>query len=227
MLPRRLATMADIVIIGAIALGAITGWRKGFVLPLIALGGALLSIAALYAGPLNGIVPSGTAGLGLGAVALFIGGTILGRVGSVLVGLIYRVPILRAFDRTVGLPLGAATATVGVYVAILGTLALDGWLSPLHGKVAIDVKDIAAVQALAAANPMLALLADPTVLQSLATAATSSPLAADQLSKFDTTLAFYEQTIRPELLQSRIVPMLLTLGESLPIIGRHAELPIR
>ena len=65
MVTRRLRGMADVVIIGAIALGAIVGWRKGFVLPLISLGGALLSIATLYAGPLNGMVPSGNAGLGV------------------------------------------------------------------------------------------------------------------------------------------------------------------
>jgi hypothetical protein len=217
--------MADVVIIGAIALGAIVGWRKGFVLPLISLGGALLSIATLYAGPLNGMVPSGNAGLGVGAIALVIGGTILGGVAGVLVGLLHRVAMLRAFDHVVGLPLGAATAAVGLYVALLGTLALDGWLSPLHGKATIELQDIAALQAFAAANPTFAMFADPAVLRSLTTAATSSPLAKDQLSKFDTTLAFYEQTIRPELLQSRIAPLLLAVGESLPIIGRHAELP--
>ena len=217
--------MADIVIVGALVFGAIAGWRKGFVLPLIALGGAVLSIAALYAGPLNGIVPSGTAGLGVGAVALFLGGTILGRVGAVLVGLVYKVAVLRRVDQIVGIPLGTAMAAVAVYVAVLGTLALDGWLSPLHGKATIDVQDIAAVQALAAANPSLGLFADPAVLKAMATAATSSPVAADQLAKFDATLAFYEQTVRPELLQSRIVPVFLVLGESLPFIGRHAELP--
>lgn len=219
--------MADLVIIGAILLGAIAGWRKGFVLPLIALGGALFSIATLYAGPLNGIVPSGTAGLGLGAAALFIGGTVLGRVGGVLVGLVYRFPALRRLDQVVGIPLGAATAVVGVYVAVLGTLALDGWLSPLHGKTTFNAQDIAAVQALAAVNPSLAMFADPAMLQTLATAATSSPLAADQLAKFDATLAFYEHTVRPELLQSRILPIVLALGEALPVIGRHAELPAR
>jgi hypothetical protein len=217
--------MADLVILGAVALGAIAGWRKGFVLPLIVVGGALLSIASLYAGPLNGIVPSGTAGLGLGAVALFVGGMILGRVGGVLVGLVYRVPALRRLDQLVGIPLGAVTAAVAVYVAVLGILAVDGWLAPLHGKATIDVQDIAAVQAVAAANPSLAMFADPTVLSALATAATSSPLATDQLAKFDATLAFYEQTIRPELLQSRIVPVVLAVGESLPVIGRHVELP--
>lgn len=217
--------MADLVIVGAIALGAIAGWRKGFVLPLIALGGALLSIASLYAGPLNGVVPTGIAGLGLGAVALFIGGTILGRLGGVLVGLIYRVPALRRIDRVVGIPLGAVTATVAVYVAVLGTLTLDAWLSPLHGKATLNVDDIAAVQAVAAANPSFAMFADPTVLKALTAAALSSPVATEQLAKFDATLAFYEQTVRPELLQSRILPMLLAVGESLPLIGRHAELP--
>ena len=217
--------MADLVIVGAIIFGAIAGWRKGFVLPLIALGGALLSIATLYAGPLNGIVPSGTAGLGLGAAALFIGGAVLGRVGGTLVGLVYRVRALRKLDQVVGIPLGAVTATVGVYVAVLGVLALDGWLSPLHGKATIEAHDVAAVQALAAVNPSLAMFADPAMLTALASAATSSPLAADQLAKFDTTLAFYEQTVRPELLKSKILPVLLTLGEALPVIGRHAELP--
>ena len=225
MLPPTLPAMADLVIIGAIVFGAIAGWRKGFVLPLIVLGGALLSIASLYAGPLNGIVPSGTAGLGLGAAALFVGGAVLGRAGGVLVGLVYRVPALRRFDQVVGIPLGAVTATIGVYVAALGVLALDGWLSPLHGKATIQVQDIAAVQALAAANPSLAMFADPAMLTAMASAATSSPLAAEQLSKFDTTLAFYEQTVRPELLKSRILPLILTLGESVPVIGRHAELP--
>jgi len=63
------------------------------------------------------------------------------------------------------------------------------------------------------------------VLKAMATAATSSPVAADQLAKFDATLAFYEQTVRPQLLQSRILPVFLVVGESLPFIGRHAELP--
>jgi len=143
----------------------------------------------------------------------------------VLVGLVYKVPALRRLDQVVGIPLGAVTATVGVYVAVLGVLAVDGWLSPLHGKAAIEIQDVSAVQALAAANPALGMFADPAVLKAMATAATSSPVAADQLAKFDATLAFYEQTVRPELLQSRILPVLLSVGESLPVIGRHAELP--
>src|SRR3989442_6375839 len=46
------ARMADLVIIAIMLLGAIVGFRRGFVVPLVAQGGALLTVAALYAGPL-------------------------------------------------------------------------------------------------------------------------------------------------------------------------------
>jgi hypothetical protein len=72
---------------------------------------------------------------------------------------------------------------------VLGTLVLDAWLDPLHGKSALGPQEIAAMQKVAA------------------------------------VLAFYEQKIRPELLQSKIVPVLLVIGEKLPLIGRPATLP--
>src|SRR5205823_3530554 len=39
--------------------------------------------------------------------------------------------------------------------------------------------------------------------------------------------AFHEQKVRPELLQSQIVPVLLAIGEKVPFIGRPATLPTR
>jgi hypothetical protein len=53
------------------------------------------------------------------------------------------------------------------------------------------------------------------------------PVTSDQLSQADAAIGFYEQKVRPELLQSRIVPLLLALGEKLPFIGRPATLPTR
>jgi hypothetical protein len=219
--------MADLAIVAFVLLGALIGFRKGFVLPLVAQGGALLSLAALYAGPLTGALPSGTFGLGAGAIALIVGGTVFGTVGSFAVGLIHRFGFLRRFDKVLGIPLGMATAAVSLYVAIIGTLALDAWLDPLHGKTAIGPQEVAAVQSLAAANPALAVFADPAMLRTLAESAARAPVPSDQLAKFDTALAYYEQTIRPELLQSTIVPLLLSLGERLPFIGRLATLPAR
>jgi hypothetical protein len=217
----------DLAIVAFILLGALIGFRKGFVVPLVAAGGALVTFGALYAGPLTGALPSGTAGLGLGAIALFVGGTLFTTVATFVVGIIHRIGILKRFDKVLGVPLGIATAAVTLYVAVVATLVLDGWLDPLHGKTAFGPQEIAALQSSAGANPAFAAFADPQMLKLLAQSAAKAPVATAELEKVDAAIAFYEQKVRPELLQSRIVPVLLAVGEKLPFIGRPATLPTR
>jgi hypothetical protein len=74
-------------------------------------------------------------------------------------------------------------------------------------------------------NPALATIADPSLLTSIAAAAQSTPIAADQLAKYDAALGFYETSVRPALLESRIAPAMLALGEHLPFIGQHVVFP--
>jgi hypothetical protein len=217
----------DLAIVAFILLGAIVGFGKGFVVPLAAAGGALLTLAALYAGPFTGVLPSGTAGLGLGAIALFVGGTLFTTVATFVVGIVHRVGFLRRFDKVLGIPLGMVTAAVTLYVAVLATLVLDGWLDPLHGKTAFGPQDIAALQSVAGANPTFAAFADPQMLKLMAQSAAKAPLASTDFEKVDGAIAFYEEKVRPELLSSRIVPVLLAIGEKLPFIGRPAVLPAR
>jgi hypothetical protein len=209
-------------------LGALIGFSKGFVLPLVAAGGALFTMAFLFAGPANGALPSGNAGLGAGAIALGVGAMLFGRIGMFFTGLIHRFGFLRKVDRVLGIPIGMATAAIAVYVALLGTLTLDAWLDPLHGKAAIGTQDIAAVQTIAKTNPTLSVFANPTMLQALLeSAAAKGPLSGDQLSQADSALGLYEQKIRPEILVSKLVPVFLAIGEKLPFIGRPATLPTR
>ena len=220
--------MADIVIVAFILLCALIGFSKGFVVPLLAVGGALFGIALLFTGPFSGSLPSGTAGLGAGAIALGIGAMLFTRVGMFLVGLIHRFGLLKKVDKVLGIPIGMATAAVALYVALLGTLTVDAWLDPIHGKAAIGTQEIAALQTMAKANPTLSVFASPTMLQALLeSAGAKGALSGDQLSEADAALGFYEQKIRPELLQSRIVPLVLSVGEKLPVIGRPASLPTR
>ena len=220
--------MADIAIAGFILLGAAIGFSRGFVLPLVAAGGALFTVAFLFAGPFNGSLPSGSVGLGAGAIALGLGATLFARIGMFVVGLIHRFGLLRKVDKVLGIPIGMATAAVALYVALLGTLTLDAWLDPLHGKAAIGTQEIAALQTMAKANPTLSVFASPTMLQALLeSAAAKGPLSGAELSQADGVLGFYEQKVRPELLTSKIVPVMLAIGEKLPFIGRPATLPTR
>ena len=222
-----LAPVVDIAILIALAAGAFAGWRKGFIVPLVVQAGALLGVATLYAGPLQGSVPSGVTGMGLGIGAIVLGSSILGAVGGMFIRLIHRFAVLQRMDKVAGIPLGAATAALTLYVALVGTLVLDGWLAPLHDGVAIGPEQIAAVEKLAAVNPTLSAFADPIMLTTLVTAATKAPIPADQLAKYDAALGFYEMSVRPALLTSKIAPALLAAGEHLPVIGQHVTFPTK
>ena len=219
--------MVDLAIVIALAAGAFAGWRKGFIVPLIVQAGALLGIAALYAGPLQGALPSGISGIGMGVGAVVLGSSILGAVGGILVRVVYRFGLLKRLDKVAGIPLGAATAAITLYVALVGVIALDGWLAPLHGADAIGPQQLKAVQALAATNPTLAAFADPTMLNEMATAAAKSAIPPDQLAKYDAALGFYLTSVRPALLLSKIAPALLAIGERLPIVGQHVVFPTK
>ena len=212
-----LAPVVDIAILIALAAGAFAGWRKGFIVPLVVQAGALLSVAALYAGPLQGSVPSGVTGMGLG----------IGAVGGMFIRFIHRIGVLQKMDKVAGIPLGAATAALTLYVALVGTVVLDGWLAPLHDGAAIGPEQLAAVEKLAAVNPTLSAFADPTMLNTLVTAAAKAPIPTDQLAKYDAALGFYEASVRPALLTSKIAPAILAAGEHLPVIGQHVTFPTK
>jgi hypothetical protein len=217
--------MVDLAIVIALAAGAFAGWRKGFIVPLVVQAGALLGLATLYAGPLQGTVPSGAAGLGLGVGAVVLGSSILGAVGGIFIRLVHRFGVLKRMDKVAGVPLGAATAAITLYLALVGTVALDGWLAPLNGTLTIGPQQLAAVQKLAAVNPTLSAFADPSLLNSIAAAAQSAPIPTEQLAKYDAALGFYETSVRPALLTSKIAPAILALGEHLPLIGQHVVFP--
>ncbi len=217
----------DLVVIAAVALGAFAGWRRGFVMPLIAVAAGLVGLYVLYAEPGSGLVPSGAAGIGLGVLVVTLAGSLVGRIGGMLVGLIHRVGVLKAADHTLGVPLGAVTALVGVYVALVALVSFDGVLAPLHGKPTVDQAAVAAMRAAVAANPQFSVMVDPGTLDQMATEVAKSAIPAEQLSTIDSTLAFYETDVRPQLLSSSLAPVILTVGQNAPFIGRHVTFPAR
>jgi uncharacterized membrane protein required for colicin V production len=217
--------MFDIAILVIVGVSAFAGWRKGFVAPLFAVALSLLSLYALYAGPGAGIVPTGTVGIGLGVLVVGLVGSVVGRVGGILVSLVHRVGLLRAADKTLGVPLGALTGLVAVYLALVAVVSFDNLLAPLHGKVSVDQAAVAAVKVALDANPQFAVMLDPGMVDAMATQVAKAAIPADQIQKFDQTLGYYESTVRPQLISSALAPLILSIGERAPLLGRHVVFP--
>ena len=219
--------MFDIGIAVLVAVSAFAGWRKGFIAPLFAVGLSLLGLYALYNGPAAGALPSGTAGLGLGVVVIGFAASIIGRVGSVLVGLVQRVSILKAADHTLGVPLGAVTGLIAVYAALTAVVSFDNLLAPFHGKATVDQAAVAAMKAALQANPQFSVMIDQGTLDTMATQVVKQAIPAEQLATYDQTLSFYEGTVRPELVSSKLAPVILGVGQYLPLLGRHVDFPAK
>lgn len=219
--------MFDLVVVAVIALAAFAGWKRGFIAPLFAVTLSLVGLYSIYAGPGAGLVPTGAAGIGLGVVLVGIAASFLLRIGSALVSVVHRVGILQKTDRVLGVPLGAATGVMTAYLALVAIVSFDGVIAPLHGKASVDQAAVAAVRAAVAANPQFGVMIDPGMLETLAKQAATTAVPADQLEKFDQGLAFYESTVRPQLLSSAIAPILLGVGQHAPLIGRRVEFPTK
>jgi uncharacterized membrane protein required for colicin V production len=219
--------MLDLAILAIVAVSAFAGWRKGFIAPLFAVALSVLGLYAIYNGPAAGAVPSGTAGLGLGVVAVGVASSFVMRIGGVLTSLVQRVSVLKAGDHVLGLPLGAVTGLVAIYLGLVAVVSFDNMLAPFHGKPSVDQAAVAAMRAAVAANPQFAVMLDPGMLDAMAKQVAKSAIPADQLATFDQSLAFYEGTARPALLASVSAQIILGLGEHLPFLGRHVDFPTK
>lgn len=215
----------DLVLVGAIVAGALTGWRRGFLVPLLTIAATLFSLSFVYGGSLGGALPTGTTGLAAGAVIGGVVGSFVFGIAARVVSLVQRVPLLRAGDHTLGAPLGAATAVVGAYVALAAVLSVDAFLAPIHGKPSIDAAAVAVMRSTLASRPELQVVADPAMLEQLATQLAQQALPREKLAQYDGTLAFYEESVRPAILSSTLGPVLIRIGELLPVVGRHVDYP--
>jgi len=217
----------DLAVVLVIGLAAFAGWRRGFLAPALAVAMSLVGLYSIYAGPGQGIVPSGAAGIGLGVVVVGFIASIVFRIGSMLVGLVHRVTILRAADNVLGVPLGVATGLVTVYLALVAVVSFDGIVGPMHGKASVDQAAVEKLRAALAANPDVSVMIDPGTLDAMAAQVATAAIPTDQVAKINQTLGYYETSVRPQLLSSAIAPALLSIGERLPFIGRHVEYPTK
>ena len=217
--------MFDITILAIVGIAAVAGWRKGFVAPLFAVALSVLGLYALYNGPGAGLVPTGTIGLGLGVLVVGFVASVVGRVAGMLVSLVHRVGLLRAADHTLGLPLGALTGLVAVYLALVAVVSFDNLLAPFHGKLTVDQAAVAALKVALDANPQFAVMIDPGMVDAMATQVAKAAIPADQIQKFNQTLGYYETTVRPQLISSALAPIILAVGERAPFLGRHIVFP--
>ena len=219
--------LVDLGIIVVIGLGVLIGWRNGLVGPLLAEGTFLIGYWIVSNHPaLAALVPSSVprpyAVLLLPAVV----GLAIGIIGRTVFGAIFRLPLTRQVDKVLGATVNGGLAFVMVYVVLLGLVGAGTVLDPLlQAKSTVQSNQVAAMQMLLAENPQVAGFVPSGELGQLATVASVRPVPLAQLGQYAQVINYYESTLRPQLVTSRLAPSVLRFGARIPIIGQHATLP--
>jgi hypothetical protein len=74
-------------------------------------------------------------------------------------------------------------------------------------------------------NPGAAALVPQAEIAQLAGASSTRALPIEQLGQYARVIDYYERTLRPQLTNSQLAPIVLQIGTRLPLIGRQATVP--
>jgi hypothetical protein len=218
--------LVDAGIVLIVVLGLYIGWSRGLIGPLAAQGAFVLGAWAIWAHPslLGSLLPTGTARplavLGLPAVI----GVVSGFAATILFGAM-RIPLVRWIDKPLGAVVNGGVAFVVTYVLLLGLVGTDKVLSPLNGVASIQSAQVAAIRSLLSQYPQAAGVVGPSELSRLADAASVQAVPLAQLGQYAEVISVYEKDLRPQLATSLLAPLVLKLGERLPVIGRRVTIP--
>lgn len=218
--------LIDLGIVLVIAFGAYIGWRNGLIGPLLAEGAFLIGFWIVSTHPsLAALVPASIprpyAVLLLPAAV----GLVVGIVGRSVFQMFFQLPFTRPIDKTLGAAANGGLAFVIVYVVLLGMVGAGTVLDPLLQARSIQPTQVSAMQMLLAENPQASAMVPAGELSQLAGVAALHPVPIADLGQYAQVINYYEHTVRPQLAGSSLAPLVLRLGERLPIIGRHVTLP--
>ena len=217
----------DIVIIAVLALGVYMGFSRGLIRPLIAQAGALVVLAVLSRNPglMDRVVPPFVPRIALVGVLLFAGGFVFGIAGRVVGAITDRIPLVRTVDKPAGVIFNALLSLVFLYVVISGMVSLDGALEPIHRATQLGSAQVAELRKKIADTPGVGLLVGNHSLDQMQTDAAQGAVPATKIGQYDGLIGIYESRVRPQLVGSTLAPIVLAMGEKIPVVGHHQSFP--
>ncbi len=222
----------DLAIIGAVGLALVFGLVKGFVRPLLfdlcfLLG---LLLASQYESQLSHAL--GPRPLLRGTALVLTAAAVIALAllwpGQLLAGALLRIPGLTTADHFLGAAVHALLGFALVYLLVGGLVALEHAVEPLlTGQGELTASQIHDFAAATARDPVLRILVDGRRLRRLEDRARSLPVSPQLVEDTEPAVGFYVRALRVPLESSQLTPVVLRLGERLPLIGRPIPLSAR
>lgn len=223
----------DIVIAIALLIAVWIGYQRGVVQPLLVeifFIGALVVILRDRTAYMSAMARILHANAVMAVFLALIVAVVAGFVGGQLGSMVHRMPVVRGVDGFLGIFVHAGFVVVVAYLLLSALVTLDKAFGPTLAAATLTVQQANTLTAEIRSNPITESLVDPKDLAKLQTQAKQPGGARiETVPQLDQLQTFYEQFLQPQLASSRTAPVILRIGQRIPLIGHVGprDLPTR
>ncbi len=145
---------------------------------------------------------------------------ILGAVGGAIGGAFHRMDAIRGVDGLLGVFVHACVTLVLIYLAISALVTLDNAFVPTLNRASLTLDQVNTLENQILSNPITSAMVSKDDLNSLKAAAAKTNAAhLDAIAGIHQLEQLYTGFLEPQLHSSHIVPIILSIGDKLPVIG--------
>lgn len=213
----------DIAIAVLLILALVLGYQRGVIQPLMAeifFFGTLLVIFRFHDTYTNEMQKIAHINAVLSVFVAIIAAVILGAIGGAIGGAFHRMDAIRGIDGLLGVFVHVVVTLVLIYLAISALVTLDNAFVPTVNRASLTLDQVNQLENQILSNPITAAMVSKDDLNSLkATAAKTNAAHLDSISGIHQLEQLYTGFLEPQLHSSRAVPIILAIGDKLPIIG--------
>ena len=213
----------DIAIAVLLILALVLGYQRGVIQPLMAeifFFGTLLVIFRFHDTYTNEMEKIAHLNAVFSVAVAIVAAVILGAVGGAIGGAFHRMDQIRGIDGLLGVFVHVIVTLVLIYLAISALVVLDNAFVPTLNRASLTLDQVNQLENQILSNPITAAMVSKDDLRSLKAAAAKNNAAhLDAISGIHQLEQLYTGFLEPQLHSSRAVPIILGIGDKLPVIG--------
>jgi uncharacterized membrane protein required for colicin V production len=213
----------DVVIVLVVIVALLLGFQRGVIQPLMAeifFFGTLLVIFRFHDQYTNEMQKLLHLSPVFSVFVALILAVILGAVGGAIGGAFHRLEAIRGIDGLLGIFVHVVVTLVVVYLAVSALVTLDNAFEPTLKSASLTLAQVNQLENWILSNPITSAMVSKQDLQALKNAANkSSGASIDSVAGIHQLQQIYVDFLQPQLHSSRVVPVILSIGSHIPVIG--------
>src|SRR6266436_6244309 len=213
----------DAVIALALLVALFLGYQRGVIQPLMAeifFFGTLLVIFRFHDQYTNEMQKLLHINAVISVFVALILAVILGAVGGAIGGAFHRLEAIRGVDGLLGIFVHVVVTLVVVYLAVSALVTLDNAFEPTLKSASLTLTQVNQLESWIRSNPITSAMVSKQDLDALKKAAAkSSGASIDSVAGIHQLQQIFVDFLQPQLHSSRAVPVVLSIGSHIPVIG--------